>query len=73
MASKKQPPPPQPFQISPRRGIELLQKQIDEGETLAIGLVTSDDLASWTLVTRNYLAKVFGDGSRDMTRRCGSA
>lgn len=68
MASKKQPPAPQPPQVPPRRGIELLQKQIDEGEVIGLGpVVEHETLASWALVTRNYLVKAFGEGSRNVT------
>jgi predicted nucleotide-binding protein len=52
---------PEPPQVSPDRGIELLQAQIVKGqELLAKRPLDKDAYSSWELVARNYLEKAFG-------------
>jgi len=68
MSSKKQSPPPigNPT-VLPQKGIELVQRQIEEGNKLiAIGLLDKAPYSSWETVTGSYLEKAFGTNSRNV-------
>lgn len=51
----------QPPQISPDKGIVLVERQIEAGEKINAGsLIQDDDYRSWENTTENYLVKAFG-------------
>jgi len=65
MATRRIPPKPIPQSpsISPSKGIELLQRQIEAGKKL-IGeqLVDENSYGAWVNTSENYLKKAFGEG-----------
>lgn len=55
-------------EVPPSKGIELLRKNLQEGEELlARGGISSDDHSTWVLLARNYLEKAFGQNSPNVT------
>jgi len=69
MVKKKASPPEiQPPTILPEAGIKLIETQIEKAnKLLASRPLTSDDYSSWELLTRNYLEKVFGVNSPNVS------
>lgn len=64
--------PPGPPEVTPQQGIELLQRQLAQGERLLAGRpMPKDDYSSWELVTRNLLEKAFGQNSPNVTSITG--
>ena len=56
------------LQTSPEEGIKLLNTQITKGQALLSSRpISSDNHGSWELVTRNYLEKVFGSNSPNVS------
>jgi predicted nucleotide-binding protein len=70
MAGKKTAaPPPGPPQVPPAKGVELLEKQIGEAETLLLGpIVSSAEKSAWWAVTERCLEKAFGSGAKEVDR-----
>ncbi len=65
MPSKKQSSPPvvSPT-VSPQKGIELIQRQIEQGNKLVeSGLLDEASYHTWETVTASYLEKIFGSNS----------
>ena len=59
---------PGPPEVTPQQGMELLRRQIAQGERLlAHRPIASDEYSSWELVTRNLLEKAFGTNSPNVT------
>lgn len=55
-------------EVTPRQGIALLQRQVEQGERLSRNRpIKADDYSSWELVTRNLLEKAFGKNSPNVT------
>lgn len=70
MAKKRStgPPEPGPREISPEKGIHLLRGQMEKGRALlAARPLSSDEYSSWKILTRNYLEKVFGTNSSNVS------
>lgn len=60
--------PPGPPEVTPQQGIDLLQRQVAQGERLLSRRpIPKDDYSSWELVTRNLLEKAFGKNSPNVT------
>ena len=54
-------PEPEPPQVSPVQGIELLEAQIDKAQQLLGNRpLEQNEYSTWELVTRNHLEKAFG-------------
>ena len=65
MPPKKQSPPPvgNPT-VPPQKGVELITRQIEEGEKLAAnGSIDQASYHKWVTVTLAYLEKIFGSNS----------
>lgn len=59
---------PEPPQVDPVIGIQLLEQQIKKGrELLKEPTVTEDDFYSWILITQNVLEKAFGRNSPNVS------
>lgn len=60
--------PPEPPEVTPQQGIELLRARVAAGsELLARRPIRKDEYSSWELVTRNILEKAFGKNSPNVT------
>jgi predicted nucleotide-binding protein len=55
--------------VTPQKGIELLQRQISEGQRLlaAKESLVEDEYNAWQLVTKDYLEKSFGADSQNVS------
>jgi predicted nucleotide-binding protein len=71
MASKRKPTTPSepgPRQVSSEQGLHLLEQLKEKGERLLNSRPLSpDDHSQWKLLARNYLEKVFGANSPNIT------
>lgn len=70
MARSKTPsrPSPEPPEVSPVQGVQLINTQIAKAEELLENRpLTKDDYSTWELLTRNYLEKAFGKHSPNIS------
>lgn len=66
--AKKTQPEPGPSQVSPSKGIELLNGQIEKAhKMLSSRPLNKDEYSSWELLTRNFLEKAFDVNSPNVT------
>ena len=69
MARSKAPvrPEPEPPQVPPVQGIQLVESQIAKAEELLKNRpLGKDEYSTWELLTRNYLEKAFGRHSSNV-------
>ena len=58
--------------VTPEQGVKLLSRQIDKGkQLLEKGDVDSDRYSAWETVTRDFLAKIFGSFSPNVSSVTG--
>ncbi len=75
---KDSPPAPKPPSISPKKGIELINKQIQRGEELLSNrAIKQDDYSAWENITQACLEKAFGLYSPNVNKvlyigKCGA-
>lgn len=68
MAKPRKTPEPSAREVPPEKGIILLKQQIDKGRTLLGSRpLSSDDISTWDLLSRNFLEKAFGKNSPNVT------
>lgn len=64
--TRKEPEPISPS-VSPAKGIELLKRQLSEGEKLLANRpLARDDWRAWERITKDYLIKAFGSDSSNI-------
>jgi predicted nucleotide-binding protein len=71
MARKSNNPEPAPQgrpTVTPEKGIELIQRQIEAGNGLLQGFIDKARYASWMSTTSSYLEKAFGPNSPNVTK-----
>jgi len=61
------PPTPGPPQVSPHEGLALIQTLIDRAYRLLQSHISGDDYESWQLLAQNFLEKVFGVNSPNVS------
>ncbi len=65
---KTQTPPPTPPSITPAKGIELLKRLREKGETLLSNRpLKTEDYDAWENTAREYLTKAFGSDSANIS------